>query len=598
MRSYLSLIPISAKIRRKNNRLTVTCIAISVFLVTAIFSLAEMGIRMETTRLLEKHGGLSIKEILSSSTGKTILPVVIILFLLILVAGVLMISGSINSNVAQRTQFFGMMRCIGMSKKQIVKFVRLESLNWCKIAIPIGVSAGVVTTWILCGVLRYIVGEEFASIPVFGISIFGIVAGIMVGLITVLIAARVPARQAAKVSPVAAVSGNSNNYANAKNITGLKSMKVEKTLGISHAVSRKKNLFLLAGSFALSIILFLSFSVFVDFVDYIMPQSHGTADIEIASKDSNNSMDANLIDQLCKVDGVKQVYGRRSVFDVSANDGMDKVDIISFDNYDLKVLEKDKALKKGSNLSKVFGDSSYVLATWDKNSKVAKGDKFRIGNRSFQVAGLLKYNPFSSDGASDDKITLITSSETFTHITKESGYQLIMIQVDKNIENSEIEAISKIVGNQGVVKDRRDQKTVGTYMAFMFFVYGFLTIIAIVTLLNIVNSISISVTARIKQYGMMRAIGMTKKQVGKMITTEALTYGLTGSAIGTIIGIGLNKFLFTKLIGNHFSYAVWEFPFVSIVIIIAFVILSVMLAMYAPYKRMCAMEITDTINQL
>ena len=42
-----------------------------------------------------------------------------------------------NSTVAQRTKFFGMMRCIGASKKQIIHFVRLEALNWCKTAIPI-----------------------------------------------------------------------------------------------------------------------------------------------------------------------------------------------------------------------------------------------------------------------------------------------------------------------------------------------------------------------------------------------------------------------------------------------------------------------------
>ena len=36
---------------------------------------------------------------------------------------------------AQRTKFFGMMRCIGMSKKQIKRFVRLEALNWCKTAV-------------------------------------------------------------------------------------------------------------------------------------------------------------------------------------------------------------------------------------------------------------------------------------------------------------------------------------------------------------------------------------------------------------------------------------------------------------------------------
>ncbi len=62
-----------------------------------------------------------------------------ILFVLVLLAGILMISGSMNSIIAQRTQFFGMLRCIGASRQQIIRFVRLEALNWCKTAVPIGV---------------------------------------------------------------------------------------------------------------------------------------------------------------------------------------------------------------------------------------------------------------------------------------------------------------------------------------------------------------------------------------------------------------------------------------------------------------------------
>ena len=76
---------------------------------------------------------------------------------------------------------------------------------------PIGLILGVVTTWGLCAVLRFVVREEFSDIPLFGISIFGIACGIFVGLITVLIAANAPAKHAAKVSPITAVSGNADH---------------------------------------------------------------------------------------------------------------------------------------------------------------------------------------------------------------------------------------------------------------------------------------------------------------------------------------------------------------------------------------------------
>ncbi len=195
MKSYLSLIPISAKAHRRQNRMTLLCIVFSVFMVTAVFSMAEMGIRMEEARLLKKHGNLSVTDLLGSSMGRTLFTAAGVLSLLILLAGVLMISGSMNSTVAQRTRFFGMMRCLGMSRQQIVRFVRLEALNWCRTAVPIGLALGIAVTWGLCAVLRFLVGEEFADIPLFGISGIGIGCGILVGVVTVLLAASAPARR-------------------------------------------------------------------------------------------------------------------------------------------------------------------------------------------------------------------------------------------------------------------------------------------------------------------------------------------------------------------------------------------------------------------
>ncbi|MDK7376463.1 FtsX-like permease family protein [Peptoniphilus harei] len=603
MKSYLSLIPISAKVRKKQNHLTIMCIAISVFLVTSIFSMAEIGLQMEIDRLKLKHTGFSFNDVLKSNLGQTLIPVAMLLFILILVAGALMISGSINNSVAQRTKFFGMMRSLGMSKGQIKKFVRLESLNWCKTAIPIGTLIGVVSTWILCGGLRYIVGEEFSNIPIFTISVIGILAGVLVGLASVLIAAQKPAKEASKISPIAALSGNTESNIGNKQLVNNRFFRIEKSLGINHAIENKKNLFLMSASFALSIILFLIFIVFGQFVNYIMPQSSARADIEITSKDISNNIDPNLLNKLKEVDGVKNVYGRRSAFDVNAileseSNRREKIDIISYDDFDLKSLKKDKALKRKSDLSNVFGNSHYVLSTWDRDSNNKIGDKIKIKGEDFEIAGLLKYDPFSSDGETGGKTTIITSNETFKQITNENGYNLVMLQTDENFSNESINEVQKIMGNKNTINDRREQKTTGTYMAFMFFVYGFIAIIGLVSLLNSINSISISVSSKIKQYGMMRAVGMDKLQIKRMIKVESATYGFFGCFIGIIGGVLLNKIIFTKLIENHFSYAIWQFPILPTMISIGFILISVILSTYKPIKRINKMSITANINEL
>ncbi len=600
MKSYLSLIPISAKVHKRQNRMTLLCIVFAVFLVTAVFSMADMGVRMEAGRLIGKHGSQALQSLFSSTMAQTLFGAAAILFLLILLAGVLMISGSMNSTVAQRTKFFGMMRCIGMSRRQIIHFVRLEALNWCKTAVPVGVTLGIVATWGVCGALRFLVGEEFADMPLFGVSIIGIVSGVLLGVVTVLLAASSPAKRAAKVSPVMAVSGNSTTGKHTSHVQNAGFTRIETALGIHHAVSNKKNLMLMTGSFALSIILFLSFSVMIDLVGYMMPQSAGTADIDIASSDGTNSIDSVILDKISSMKGVKQVFGRKSTLGVSAqvHGGASTIDIISYDDFDLDCLAKDKLLKKGSDLAKVYGDSTSVLAVWDAETPVVIGDQIQIGDKTVEISGLLKYNPFSEDGSTHGIVTLVTSGKTFERLTGIADYSLVMIQTDSSATDEDVEAIHNTVGNTYTFRDQREQRTTSTYMAFLMFVYGFLAIITAVTVLNIMNSISMSVSARIKQYGAMRAVGMDTHQLTKMIAAEAATYALFGCVGGCVAGLLLGKLLYDNLITAHFPYAVWSFPVVPLAIILLFVFAAAIAAVYAPAKRIRNMAVTDTINEL
>ena len=144
----------------------------------------------------------------------------------------------------------------------------------------------------------------------------------------------------------------------------------------------------------------------------------------------------------------------------------------------------------------------------------------------------------------------------------------------------------------------RDQDTSATFFAFKLFIYGFLAVIIIVSVLNIMNSISMSVSARMNQYGSMRAIGVSNKQIVRMISSEAFTYSLCGCVLGCVIGLPISKFIYDFLISSHFAYAKWTLPINSLVLIFLFVVGASVLAVYYPIKRICNTDIRDTINEL
>lgn len=171
MKHYLDLVPISAKVHRRQSRMTVLCIVISVFLVTAIFSLAEAFLKMELSSMTEKHGGWHFK-----------------------------VSGLSQQQEAD------------LSAREDVLFV--------------GESAAF---------------NEDGSEPYRVEDSRAVLYGIVVGLVTVLLAAQAPAKRAASVPPMTAVSGNVSQGAKERHGVRFGTKHIEIALGVHHATAAKKN---------------------------------------------------------------------------------------------------------------------------------------------------------------------------------------------------------------------------------------------------------------------------------------------------------------------------------------------------------------------
>lgn len=529
----------------------------------------------------------------SSSYMLGLYSIAAVLVLLVMTAGVLMISSSMNSNVAQRTQFFGMLRCIGASKKQIMRFVRFEALNWCKAAVPLGIAAAVTITWILCACLRFGIGGEFANMPLFSVSTIGITCGIVIGIAAVLIAAQSPAKRAAHISPVTAVSGSANSFHHIRHRANTTFGKIETALGIHHAVSSKKNLVLMTLSFAVSIVMFLVFSSMLGFIQHALPSLRSyTPDVAISSSGSEGSVKRGLYHEIYGRPGIKNVYGNMFQLHTPVlSDKTDEVDLVSYDEYMLNWSEN-HALLSG-DLSKILGDSSYVFTIHHKESRLKKGDKIQIGNEELEVEGELSTGIWA-----DGKAAVICSEQTFTRLTGKSDYTILSVKLAKDATENDVTFLRNLAGENPLIDYRENNRqNRSTYLLFSILVYGFLAIIAMITVFNIMNSISMSVTAKLKQYGAMRAIGMGTGQLTKMIAAETVTYAILGGIIGIAAGLPLNKAFFETMVTSHFGEP-WIFPVPAIAVILVIVTLACIAAIHSPSKRIKNMTVTDIVNEL
>lgn len=538
-----------------------------------------------------------VLSLLGASTNESInalYPLAVACFVIILIAGIFMISSCMNSNVAQRTKFFGMMRCIGASKQQIVRFVRLEALNWCKTAIPIGCALGTVTCWVSCAVLKFIVKGEWVDMPLFSVSINGILCGAAVGIITVFIAAQSPAKQASKVSPVAAISGNTGVSGKIVHAANTKFLKVETSLGIHHATGAKKNLILMTGSFALTIMLFLTFSACLDIVHKLLPSvSDFTPDITIASQDDSNSIDPSLAEEISEIPGIESVFGMMYSIECPAeiNGNAETVDLYSYGD---TMMDSFKKSVISGDMSKIYGNSKYVLAVYSEYTALNVGDKVKIGDEELEIGCVVSEGVGSVSGSA----VVVCSEETYTRLTGEQDYAMVGVVLEKDVSEMAVNKIYDLAEGNIIADSREKNSEVsGSYWVFRIAAYSFLAIISLITILNIMNSVSMGVSARIKQYGVMRAVGMGSRQVTKMIAAEAATYSFCGTVAGVVFGLLLHHLIYVKVVITHFG-GIWKIPFTSIAIILLLVVFSCVVSVYAPAKRIRNMAITETINEL
>ncbi len=554
-----------------------------------------------------------------------------VLFVIVLIAGVLMISNTFNISVMERIRQFGLLRCIGASKFQVKKIVRREGLYVLLRALPIGLALGMGVS-ILCSlILKFLVSSYYGDINVLNVSLAGIAAGAAVGALSVFLASSSPAKKASRVSPVNAVTGSNDFSVSKKRKQGwlTRTFRVETALGMNNAFLKKKTFVLMAFSIAISIVMFFGFQVFIDFTYSSMKVTKPyTPDISIMSE---QPIPGDLKAKVAAVPGVDKVYGRmfgyvNASFDPSrltesyrqeiggvepTGDGFfipkEKSWLISYDQNQLDWAKMEDRIA-GDFSEKDLNEKGGVIAVAShlRNSITADtcslklGDKVRIetpdGVKEMTVMGILLKVPFSSPELC--MTSFITTEQNFTALTGKKDYDILDAQLDMAGQEQAVSDIKGMLGSGYSILDLRQKNAENDQMFFSMavFVYGFLAVIALISILNIINTMNTSVASKIRYLGMLRAVGISGRQLQKMVWTEAAAYSLTGCVLGCALGILLQKALMDNMLSfYHFEF---EFPWLQTVVIFAGIIAVAALSVIGPLKRIRSQGISEVIGSL
>lgn len=565
---------------------------------------------------------------------KSMITMIVIMLSLVSIGCIVVIYNSFAISVMERKKEFGLLSSIGATKKQLSYTVFFEAL----IEGIIGKILGIGGAYIGIGTVILIINNLIGDILVLKLNlvtnIVFIIIPVIFMILVIFISALVPSRRAAKVSPIEAIRQNDDIKINKKKIkTGKlvnKLFGIEGEIALKNIKRNKKKYRVTIVSLFISIVLFISFSSYMNYTIDTASSVMGEVpyDYQISYFGDDNDIDAlDKISEIIKSNDVKE-YVSYSASNLSiignyiysdeyldfyksayGDDGIKALtnlkyqyisiyilDDISYNKYkELIGLDKDsvillnkfKGVSYGNNKRVNYdipvinnGDINIKICNFDDNDEDVdttkycnkKIDNIFITNKSFDLIEEFSY--MSDFKLIVNKKLYDNISDSGTHYTQ---YNIISDNTD-NIDKltKELDKYDNV--NYTNVKESMKQAN-NMILVVKILMYGFIGLITLIGVTSVFNTISTSMALRKREFAVLRSIGLTRKGFNKILFFESLFFGLKSLIYAIPVSLGVTiiiHYALADMMSINSIVIPWKAIIISIVSVFVIVLLTMM----------------------
>jgi putative ABC transport system permease protein len=258
--------------------------------------------------------------------------------------------------------------------------------------------------------------------------------------------------------------------------------------------------------------------------------------------------------------------------------------------YGLGESETRRALAAGAIVKKDFAED-HRLAVGDRlRMTVPSGERLRV-----QIGAIEDPPAIAKLNALMGKVTI--ADTTFDRVFERPTDKFLFVNVDPAAESAVAAALTRgaerVPGVEALPREEWIDEEASSINTMLNLLYVLLGLSVVVSLFGMLNALVLSVFERTRELGMLRAVGMTRRQLRSMVRDESVVIALIGASVGMVLGLVLAAMVADALSDEGVSFAV---PVGTLLAFAAVAAVAGVLAAVLPARRAGRLDILDALH--